>query len=260
MKEKSPQKGSETITGIGVLFIFGIIALFLGIATGFNDHNTSEGSVNYTDCRTIINLKPDSWGTYFGKFIGTDLRTQDGKYSMGGTFARVETENGSCTTAYVYTQPPDDVCTKAPNLYLGYDDMCYTTPQGSEIYIDTSQTSDQSTSVSSQNTPVTSVELNEPWKSLVVGNTDQLAATVLPIDATDHKVTYYSDAPTVARVDSATGLISAVAPGTANISVTADDKTNGSLSANDVITVTTPLQVQSIGSNNGNVYPGNITP
>lgn len=54
-------------------------------------------------------------------------------------------------------------------------------------------------------------------------------------------LTYASDAPAVATVD-ANGLITAVAPGTANITVT---DTGNSLSASDVLTVTAATAVSA---------------
>jgi uncharacterized protein YjdB len=73
--------------------------------------------------------------------------------------------------------------------------------------------------------------------NLVVGATTSLTAT--PKDAggnplSGRTITWASDAPSIATVDASTGLITAIAPGTANITATSETKT----SAPAVVTVT----------------------
>ena len=80
---------------------------------------------------------------------------------------------------------------------------------------------------------VTGVTLNPTSTSLTVGGTETLTATVAPDDATDKSVTWSSDNENVATVD-ANGLVTAVAPGTANITVTTTD---GSKTATCAVTV-----------------------
>ena len=69
---------------------------------------------------------------------------------------------------------------------------------------------------------VTSVELNETFATLVVGNTYTLVATVLPENATDKSVTWTSSNTNVATVDQ-NGAVIAVGPGNATITVTTND-------------------------------------
>ena len=71
-------------------------------------------------------------------------------------------------------------------------------------------------------TPVESIELNLPASSLKVGEKVQLTATVNPADATDKTVTWYSSDESVATV-SATGEVTAVAPGNIEIKAEAAD-------------------------------------
>lgn len=59
--------------------------------------------------------------------------------------------------------------------------------------------------------PVTSVSLDKPDASLLVGETVQLAATVLPVDATDKTVIWTTTNADVATVED--GLVSAIAAG-----------------------------------------------
>ncbi len=68
----------------------------------------------------------------------------------------------------------------------------------------------------------TSLTLNETAAEVTAGETLQLTATVLPENATDRTVTWTSSDPAVANVD-ATGLVTAVAAGTATITATTND-------------------------------------
>ncbi len=82
-------------------------------------------------------------------------------------------------------------------------------------------------------TSVTGVSLNETSAALTVGNTDQLAPTTAPSDATNQAVSYLSSDPTIASVDG-NGLITAVAAGSATVTVTTAD---GGFTATDALTV-----------------------
>lgn len=79
---------------------------------------------------------------------------------------------------------------------------------------------------------VTGVKLNESEKSLQVGDSFTLIATVLPEDARDKTVTWSSDKESVATVKD--GVVTAVSPGTAIIKVTAGA---GAFSATCSVTV-----------------------
>ena len=72
---------------------------------------------------------------------------------------------------------------------------------------------------------VTGVSLNKNSTTLTVGGTETLTATVSPDGATDKTVTCSSDNTSVATVD-ANGLVTAVAEGTATITVTATNGTD----------------------------------
>ena len=66
----------------------------------------------------------------------------------------------------------------------------------------------------------TSVTLNSSGETISIGNTFQLTATVLPNNATNKSVRYTSDNTSVATVDRSTGLVTAVAGGSAIITCT----------------------------------------
>ena len=68
---------------------------------------------------------------------------------------------------------------------------------------------------------VTGVTLSETNKTIAIGEEFTLTATVTPTDAADKSVKWMSDNSNVATVDE--GKVTAVAAGTANITVTTKD-------------------------------------
>lgn len=81
--------------------------------------------------------------------------------------------------------------------------------------------------------PVTGVSLNKATMSLTAGSTGTLTATITPENATNKNLTWTSDNEAVVAVSD--GVVSAVAAGTANITVTTAD---GGKTATCVVTVT----------------------
>ena len=106
--------------------------------------------------------------------------------------------------------------------------------------------------------PVTGVTLNQNTLALFTGESATLTATVAPENATDKTVTWTSDNEKVAAV--ADGKVTAVASGTANITVTTTD---GSFAATCAVTVTDKTYTISVGPGNldfGTVYLGYAQP
>lgn len=83
----------------------------------------------------------------------------------------------------------------------------------------------------------TSIALSQTTAELTAGETLQLTATVQPENATDRTVTWTSSDPAIATVD-ATGLVTAVAVGTATVTATTTDGT--ALTASCQVTVSQP--------------------
>lgn len=81
--------------------------------------------------------------------------------------------------------------------------------------------------------PVTGVTLDKETMSLTAGSTGTLTATITPENATNKNLTWTSDNEAVVAVSD--GVVSAVAAGTANITVTTAD---GGKTATCVVTVT----------------------
>lgn len=90
--------------------------------------------------------------------------------------------------------------------------------------------------VSRKPVPVTSVTLDKESLSLAKGESQTLVATVKPDGATYKALTWTSSNPKVASVDSK-GKVTAIANGSATITVKADDQ-----QATCIVTVTVPIQ------------------
>ena len=101
---------------------------------------------------------------------------------------------------------------------------------------------------------VTGVKISPTSANIAVGNTKQLTDTVYPLNATNKIVSWSSNKPLIATVSN-TGLVSAVAPGTAIITVTTDD---GSKTASSNITVTQPVSGVSVDPTSTNIFVGNM--
>ena len=106
--------------------------------------------------------------------------------------------------------------------------------------------------------PVTGVTLDKNTLALFTGESATLTATVAPENATDKTVTWTSNNEKIAAV--ADGKVTAIASGTANITVTT---TNGSFTATCAVTVTDKTYTISVGPGNldfGTAYLGYAQP
>jgi len=86
---------------------------------------------------------------------------------------------------------------------------------------------------------VTGITVSPTTANLVVGDTETITHTIAPLGATNQTVTWTTNNPAIATVD-ADGVITAVAPGTATITVTTAD---GNHTATVVVTVTAAATV-----------------
>lgn len=98
--------------------------------------------------------------------------------------------------------------------------------------------------------PVTSIALNRSAFQMEAAETRQLTAACSPEDATDKRVTWSSSNPKVATVNAQTGLVTAVAEGSATITATAVDGAGAKKSCTVTVTsnayaVTDIAQLQS---------------
>ncbi len=103
-------------------------------------------------------------------------------------------------------------------------------------------------SFSSGSVAVSGITLNKSTNTIEVGSTDTLIATVAPANATNKNMNWSSDTTSVATVNSS-GVVTAVAPGTATITATTID---GNFSATSVVTVPASLTL-SLSENSGTI-------
>lgn len=110
---------------------------------------------------------------------------------------------------------------------------------------DGGKTATSTVTVTAKQIPVTGVTLDKPTLSLEVGATETLNATIAPNDATYKAVRFTSSDEGIATVDD-NGLVTAVAPGSADITV--ESLMDGSKTATSTVTVTeqTPEQPENV--------------
>ena len=174
----------------------------------------------------------DNYLRYYGYDAATD---GNGTVSVKNGDADVTSSSvGYKTTSYTFTATPNSGYkfknwTKGPGgEVLGTDASINVTCEQNgqyQVYANFEQAA----------VSVTGVSLNKTSTTLTVGATETLTATVLPDNAADKTVAWASKNPDIARVSE--GVVTAVAPGTANITVTTTD---GNKQATCVVTVNNP--------------------
>lgn len=119
-------------------------------------------------------------------------------------------------------------------------------------------------SVKHDEVSVTGVDISPSSVDLLIDASVQLSATVKPLTATNIGVTYVSDNPSIASVDSSSGLVTAISEGTAIITVTTEE---GSFTAESIITVVKPYDganlalnksISTSGTHDGDYVPANL--
>lgn len=88
------------------------------------------------------------------------------------------------------------------------------------------------------NTPVTGITLNKSTSTLKVNDTEQLIATIIPINATDKNITWSSDNTDIATVNN--GLVTAKLVGSANISATSVNGNRIATCSYEISSITPP--------------------
>ena len=106
------------------------------------------------------------------------------------------------------------------------------------------------------NVAVTGVSVSPTTQTLTVGGTQQLTATVAPTDATNKTVSWTTNNATVATV-STSGLITAVAAGTATITVSTQD--GGKIATCNVTVNSTATTTTLNPSADADIYQGGST-
>ena len=101
---------------------------------------------------------------------------------------------------------------------------------------------------------VTSVALNKSELSLYTGQSEILTATVQPEDATNKNVTWSTSDASIATVTD--GVVTAVAPGTATITVTTEDGGKTATCAVTVAAATVPVTGVTLNKTSTSLYVG----
>ena len=90
------------------------------------------------------------------------------------------------------------------------------------------------------NVPVTGIQFNDTSSSVGVGNETRLGYTITPPDATNKTVTWQSSDAAVAWIDEATGIVTPISPGGAEITATTED---GRFTATTLLVVTNTMNL-----------------
>lgn len=101
-----------------------------------------------------------------------------------------------------------------------------------------------------QGAAVTAVSLDMVTMAIDIGASDTLTATVTPEDAGDPSISWSSSDLAVAIV--VNGIVTGISEGTATITVTTTD---GTLTADCVVTVSTPVGISELSDADVSVYP-----
>ena len=206
---------------------------------------TNEGTVTTTGNGTLTNNgKIENSGTLPDNIQGTappsiTTTSLDGG-AVGTAYSSVTLSATGSPTSWAWSAAADS--NTPPGLTLNNDGTITGTPTAAGTYSFTvtatndygSDSKEFTLTIDQQGTiHVTSVSLDKTSLELTEGETAQLTATVKPDNATNKNVTWSSSAPNVATVDSS-GKVTAVAPGTATITVTTAD---GGFTATCAVTV-----------------------
>jgi hypothetical protein len=157
---------------------------------------------------------------------------------QGDTFSAYESADG-----VAWHLVARDTIIMAPQVYVGLAVTSHDPEQLAQGELE--QVVVLPSSDSPQTPAVTSVTINEPNQSVVVGGTFTFTATVATVGGADPSVAWSSSDPAVATVDT-NGLVTAVAVGTATI--TATSVFDATKSATVTVTVTATLPTPAINS------------
>ncbi len=172
-----------------------------------------------------------------GNFNVTDTLVLDGSKAMlvyyGPAGAGTELLTTAAPANGVIRTPLTGLPANQNSIYVYRTSSTY---NGTLTYMEVRRPSTGGATPTPTTVAVTGVTLNKNTTSIEQGQTETLTATVAPDNATNKDLTWSSDSPAVATVDQ-TGKVTAVAEGTANITVTTTD---GNKTATCAVTVTAP--------------------
>ena len=178
--------------------------------------NAAGTLTGQTDIKAFVgNFRVTSPNTSIVNYYKVKKDDTLGLYAEGSTVSfTAEQESGKAFSGWTATGVTLDNETNA--------EISFTMP-GNDVTLTTAYT-----------TSVNKVSLDKTELALTVGDTQALTATITPDDANNKSVSWSSDKPSVATVDE-NGKVTAVAEGTAKITVTTVD---GKKTADCAVTVT----------------------
>ena len=274
---KTGDGGNLTLDSDAKLTVSGGTGIFVGVSTPKKVATVRiAGTLDVSDCKNLganllgvtLNMEGSSitaaTGVNQGIYLNGTLTGQTNIKSFTGVFKL--TSPTTTTILNCYTVKKDDTL----GLYAEGSTVTFTaetiegklfarwTATGVELTDSTNATisfimpGNNVTLTTAYTTLVNKVSLDKTELALTVGDTQTLTATITPDDANNKNVSWSSDKPSVATVDK-NGKVTAVAAGTANITV---ETVDGKKTANCVVTVTAKSSGgSSSGSSSTPTYP-----
>lgn len=207
--DKTTASPGETITYtiiMGPVSDMGSMQMVLDIPTGLT---YVENSAKLTDgLRTTLGFDTADW-TEVSKMVN-------------GVASAADYESATDTELAKFQCKVDDGATGS--LEVGLTNLEFGSCQTFEYHTDRFSVAKTPVTITAAPKPATGITLNKSELTLTAGEDETLTATVTPEGSTD-TVVWSSSKTDVATVDSATGKVTAVAPGEAIITATAGTKT-----------------------------------
>lgn len=226
--DKTTASPGETITYtiiMGPVSDMGSMQMVLDIPTGLT---YVENSAKLTDgLRTTLGFDTADW-TEVSKMVN-------------GVASAADYESATDTELAKFQCKVDDGATGS--LEVGLTNLEFGSCKTFEYHTDRFSVAKTPVTITAAPKPATGITLNKSELTLTAGEDETLTATVTPEGSTD-AVVWSSSKTDVATVDSATGKVTAVAPGEATITATAGTKT-----------ATCTVKVQAAPCNHGSCTP-----
>jgi len=208
---------------LGNFLSYGVASAVAGTGTSGDPYTVTEAVLAANQDNRIATVQ----GYIVGQpTSGTTVLADN--FTGDSSIAIADTAGETDTTKILYIQMP----TTPANLRADYALKTNPSKMGIKVNITGNltpyftphsglKTTTAITIVATGNIPVTGVTLDKATLELGVGQISPLVATVVPTTATNNKVTWASDNTAAATV--ANGVVTAVALGSSNITVTTDD-------------------------------------
>ncbi len=169
-----------------------------------------------TTTATSVSLEPNVFSHVTGTFNGSSAKIYINgvlKHTVSGSPSKPTTDDGELRFGITGSG------TEAFQGIIDEAKIFGTALDQSDIQLEMNSSSSEG---DPSNVPVTGVSIPVSSATLSVGDSGTLPFTILPVDATNTNVTFSSENPSIVSV-SASGLVTAVSPGTTSVTVTTED-------------------------------------